>query len=149
LIGRGADAQTRLREPMPSPARPFRALVVALLAALVGSAGAGREAHAQPPVDVDVDGTASRDPWLGRDKALHFGASAGLALAGYGGTALLTADQGHRLGVGASLALGAGIGKEIADRYTGGDPSLRDLAWDVVGTASGLVLAWLLDRYVF
>jgi putative lipoprotein len=89
------------------------------------------------------------DPWFARDKALHFGASAGLTLTGYTATALATPDPGHRLGVASALALGAGIGKEIADRYTGGDPSLRDLTWDVLGTASGLLVAWLIDHLVF
>jgi putative lipoprotein len=89
------------------------------------------------------------DPWFGRDKALHFSASATLAVGGYGLGALWSPREPIRLGTGATLALGAGIAKEIADRYTGGDPSLRDLTWDAVGTASGLLVAWLLDRYVF
>jgi putative lipoprotein len=85
------------------------------------------------------------DDWFGRDKGLHFAASAGLALGGYGGAALFTADRPARLATGGGLALAAGIAKEISDRYTGGDPSWRDLGWDVVGTATGLTLAYLID----
>src|SRR4051812_8552329 len=67
------------------------------------------------------------DALFGRDKALHFAASAGIARGGYGGTALFTADRPVRLVTGGGLALAAGIAKEISDRYTGGDPSWRDL----------------------
>jgi putative lipoprotein len=85
------------------------------------------------------------DDLFGRDKALHFAASAGIALGGYGGTALLTEQRSPRLVVGGSLALLAGIAKEISDRYTGGDPSWRDLGWDVIGTATGVTLAYTID----
>jgi len=115
------------------------------LAVLVGALALAsmRPAHADGAPAPDPD------PWLGRDKALHFGASAALVGASYTVTALATHDPGHRLGVSAAFAFSVGIGKEIADRYTGGDSSLRDLTWDAIGTASGLVVAWLLDRYVF
>ena len=85
------------------------------------------------------------DDLFGRDKALHFAASAGIALGGYGGTALFTPARPPRLLIGGGLALFAGAAKEIADRYTGGDPSWRDLGWDVVGTATGLALAFTID----
>ena len=86
------------------------------------------------------------DDLFGRDKALHFAASAGIALGGYGGASLFSEAERPRLLVGGGLALLAGVGKEIADRYTGGDASLKDLGWDVVGTASGLAVGWLLHR---
>jgi putative lipoprotein len=92
-------------------------------------------------------GTA--DPWFGRDKALHFSASAALASGGYAAGAIFSDSVEARLMVGAGLALGAGVGKEVFDRYGGGDPSWRDLTWDVVGTACGLGVAWVFDRYVF
>ena len=88
------------------------------------------------------------DPWLGRDKALHFSASASLSVVGYAGAAFATDDRRARLGIGAGLALGAGIGKELWDLNGHGDPSLRDLAWDVVGTATGLLVAWTVDRLI-
>jgi len=88
---------------------------------------------------------AEPDPWLGRDKALHFGLSAAIASAGYGATALATPQRGPRIVVGGSLALAAGVGKEVWDAWGAGDASARDLAWDVVGTATGLGVAWLVD----
>src|SRR4051812_37962306 len=60
------------------------------------------------------------DDLFGRDKALHFAASAGIALGGYGGATLFTETRPPRLMVGGGLALLAGVAKEIADRYTGG-----------------------------
>lgn len=89
------------------------------------------------------------DPWFGQDKALHFGASLGLSLTGYGVTALFTDSTATRLGVGAGVALGAGMAKELIDLAGFGHPSHRDLVWNVAGTAGGLLLAWVLDRTVF
>jgi putative lipoprotein len=91
---------------------------------------------------------AQNDPWFGRDKALHFGATFTLAVGGYAGAALVSPSQAVRAASGTTLAMGVGIAKEIYDRYAGGDPSWRDLTWDAVGTATGVVTAWLFDRYV-
>jgi putative lipoprotein len=92
---------------------------------------------------------SDEDPWLGRDKAKHFGVSAALAVAGYAAATPFTESEPLRLVSGGGLALGLGLGKEIADRFTGGHPSLRDLTWDVAGTATGLLTAWLIDRWLF
>jgi putative lipoprotein len=125
----------------PPLARPTLPAVAA--AALLGLALAwAPDAHGQDPA-------RDPDPWFGRDKALHFGASAAIALGAYGTSGLITSDERTRVGAATGVALGAGVAKEIADRYTGGDPSLRDLTWDVVGTATGVLVAWLLDRFVF
>jgi putative lipoprotein len=72
-----------------------------------------------------------------------------LAGDGYAGTARFTGREGTRIGVGAGLALGAGAAKELYDRVAGGDASPRDLTWDVVGAATGTMLSWLIDRYLF
>lgn len=89
------------------------------------------------------------DPWLARDKALHLGVSAVLAGGGYAAGALVSERVSVRLAVGGGLALTAGVAKELRDRYAGGDPSWRDLGADVVGTATGLAVAWLIDRYLW
>lgn len=92
---------------------------------------------------------ADPDPWFGPDKALHFGASAGLAVAGYTAGAFHWDDAPHRLAAGGALALGLGIGKELYDLAARGDPSLRDLTWDVLGTATGLLITWAVDWLFF
>jgi putative lipoprotein len=86
-----------------------------------------------------------RDPWFGRDKALHFGASAILASGGYGATSLVTEDRRVRLGVGGGFALALGTAKELWDLSGHGDASWRDLTWDAVGTVTGLAVAAAID----
>jgi uncharacterized protein YfiM (DUF2279 family) len=88
------------------------------------------------------------DPWLGRDKALHFSATASIAIVGYAATVPLSDDRRARAAVGAGLALGAGIGKEIWDLGGHGDASARDLVWDVIGTATGVLVAWTFDWFI-
>jgi putative lipoprotein len=113
-----------------------RRAAVALLALSLSVAFAGPARAADP------------DPWFGRDKALHFGATFVLGSGGYAGAALLTPRTDLRVTAGACLGLTAGIAKEVYDRYAGGDPSWRDLTWDVMGTATGVLVAWLIDRYL-
>ena len=90
-----------------------------------------------------------RDPWWGRDKALHFSACFFFAADGYASASVLTKRESTRMAAGAGLAVAAGAAKEVYDRYYGGDASLRDLTWDVVGAATGTVVSWLVDRYLF
>jgi putative lipoprotein len=106
---------------------------------LAGSMLAARQARAGDP-----------DPWFGRDKALHFGASAVLASGGYGAAALVSEDQRVRLAVGGGFAFSLGVAKELWDLSGHGDASFRDLTWDAVGTVAGLAFAagldWTLNR---
>jgi putative lipoprotein len=88
---------------------------------------------------------ADPDPWFGRDKALHFGASAAIASAGYGTSALFSEKTRVRLATGAVLGLGAGVAKELWDLSGHGDASWRDLTWDLAGTVTGLALAAAID----
>ncbi len=91
---------------------------------------------------------ADSDPWFGRDKKLHFAATFTLAVGGYTGAALFSPSPVVRAASGATLAMSVGVAKEVYDRYGGGDPSWRDLTWDAIGTATGVVTAWFFDRYV-
>ncbi|MCP3162560.1 YfiM family protein [Myxococcus qinghaiensis] len=92
---------------------------------------------------------ASGDEWLGPDKKKHFAACFVLAGVGYGAGALLFEPPEARLWTGAGLALGVGVGKELYDLGRGTTFSLKDLAWDAAGTATGLGVAWLVDRLLF
>ena len=91
---------------------------------------------------------ADPDPWLAPDKALHFTLSATLAGAGYAGAAFLTEDVGLRLLAGGALAVTAGAAKELADLAGLGTPSWKDFTWDLLGTATGLLSAWLIDHFI-
>jgi uncharacterized protein YfiM (DUF2279 family) len=91
------------------------------------------------------------DPWIARDKALHFDASAGLAAVGYAVSAGWLVDARWKaIAVGGGIAMAAGAGKELLDatHVFGGDPSWKDFAWDAIGTVAGLALAWGVDLLV-
>jgi putative lipoprotein len=92
---------------------------------------------------------AEPDPWFGRDKVMHLSVSFALAGIGYADTTAFSNRASVRALSGAGIALSAGIAKEIYDRYGGRGLSWRDLAWDAVGTATGTLVAWLVDRYLF
>jgi putative lipoprotein len=76
------------------------------------------------------------DPWFGADKARHFFTSAFVQSASFS----LLRETGigrHAALVGATaVSSAAGIGKELYDKRFGGDPSLKDLAWDGAGIAA-------------
>jgi putative lipoprotein len=88
------------------------------------------------------------DPWIARDKALHFDVSAGIAAAGYGVSAGWLVDARWKaLVIGGGVALAAGAAKEVVDATGafGGDPSWKDFTWDAIGVVAGLAIAWGMD----
>ena len=89
--------------------------------------------------------SADPDPWFGHDKVLHFGASATIAAGGYTVGVLAFDSRSTSILLGSGLALGAGAAKELYDLTGRGDPSWRDLAWDMIGTAAGIGAAWGVD----
>jgi uncharacterized protein YfiM (DUF2279 family) len=92
---------------------------------------------------------AETDPWWGQDKALHFSGCLMLAGDGYATASVLSKRDSTRLLAGFGLAVAAGASKEAYDKTGAGDPSWRDLTWDVVGGATGVAISWLIDRYLF
>jgi putative lipoprotein len=107
-------------------------LILAVTAWVLGAAP--RDAWARDP-----------DPWFGEDKLLHFSASAVAAGLGYGVSSVFVEPRRTRALIGATTALSLGIGKELYDATGRGDPSFRDLTWDVIGTAVGVSLSLGLD----
>lgn len=85
------------------------------------------------------------DPWWGRDKALHFGVSAGLAAGGYAASTLVLDERWQRATAGASFALSLGAAKELYDAQGHGHASAKDFTWDVAGAAVGTALALVVD----
>ena len=92
---------------------------------------------------------AEPDPWFGRDKAIHFSVSFALAGNAYADSSAFTKRSSARVLSGAGIALSAGMAKEIYDQADGRGLSWRDLTWDAIGTATGTLVAWLVDRYLF
>jgi putative lipoprotein len=116
---------------LPRPATTFA--LVALVVGWIAPIGSSRAE------------TADADPWWGRDKALHFSASASLAVVGYAGTSMGTENRAARAAGGAALAVGAGVGKELWDLDGHGDASWRDLTWDLIGAATGVLFSLAID----
>jgi putative lipoprotein len=94
---------------------------------------------------LSVPARAEPDPWVGRDKTLHFVVAAGIAGAGYGVTTAFAEDRWKAFAVGGGAALAAGALKEGYDATGPGDASWKDFAWDVLGAAAGLAMAWGID----
>jgi putative lipoprotein len=88
------------------------------------------------------------DPWFGRDKLYHFGATALISAGGYGVGKLAFGGYAAPAIFGSSLALAAGATKELLDMAGFGDPSWRDITWDVIGTAVGTGLCLSIDALV-
>ncbi|HEY3594162.1 MAG TPA: hypothetical protein VGL13_09810 [Polyangiaceae bacterium] len=88
---------------------------------------------------------ADPDPFWGQDKALHFVAAGALAGTGYAVTTAFTGDRWKAFAIGGGIGLGAGAAKEGLDALGFGDPSWKDFAWDAIGTAFGLGVAFVVD----
>ena len=87
----------------------------------------------------------SDDPWLGRDKLLHFSVSLGITAATYTASVPLFERPWQRALLAVGVGLSLGVAKELYDATGHGDPSWRDLTWDVLGCAAGVGLALLVD----
>ena len=84
---------------------------------------------------------ASGDQWFGADKAKHFFMSAFVECGAFSGMRLTGMRFHPALNTAIGVAAGVGVGKEVYDRFSGGDPSLKDLTWDGLGiTAATVVL---------
>jgi putative lipoprotein len=126
---------SRLADPRRAPVTASARIGAALLAGLI---------------TMLLSTTArAADDWLGPDKAVHFGVSAGLGLGGYAAASPFLEGVPARAIAGSSFSLSLGVAKELYDLSGHGDASWRDLTWDVVGTAVGVGLAVLFDVTLF
>jgi len=93
---------------------------------------------------------ADPDPWFGRDKLLHFSAAGSQAVVGYANAEMWTGSRPARAVAGGALAVSAGVAKELWDLDGHGDASWRDLGWDLLGAATGVLVSagvdWAVNR---
>ena len=143
-VPRGARASlmARLSEPLLSSSLPTGSATLRL--SLAFALGLTAFFATRLPAQA-----AEPDPWFGRDKVMHLTVSFALAGTSYAAAAGCTKRTSIRILSGAGIALSAGIAKELYDQYGGRGFSWRDLTWDAVGTATGTLVAWLVDRYLF
>jgi putative lipoprotein len=89
--------------------------------------------------------SAADDAWLGRDKFDHFVVSSSVAAETYLVAAAHVDARGWALVIAGGVSLALGGAKEGWDLLGHGDPSWRDVAWDVIGSTAGFGIAWGLD----
>ena len=80
------------------------------------------------------------DRWFGPDKAKHFFMAAFVESGTFSGLRLTGTHRSPALNSAIGVAAGVSIGKEVYDRYSGGDPSFKDLTWGGIGMAAAGVL---------
>jgi putative lipoprotein len=83
---------------------------------------------------------AADDRWLSSDKARHFLVSAFVNSLSYSVARSARVSREGALVTGAAVAAGVGVGKELYDRKSGGDPSVKDLVADGAGIAAATAL---------
>lgn len=82
----------------------------------------------------------SGDRWFAADKAKHFFTAALVQSMSFSALRTVGVSRTGSL-IGASVLTGAvSVGKELYDRRTGGDASLKDLTWDAAGMAAASLL---------
>lgn len=89
---------------------------------------------------------APDDPWIGRDKAMHYGVSALLTLSTqYVLVRQMDMTDERAWPVSAGTALAFGLFKEFADSQRPHQPlfSWRDMAWNAAGVATALAVILL------
>ena len=89
----------------------------------------------------------ANDPWFGRDKVLHFVASAVIQGAAY---SVFHRDARYTVAAqrASMVTVAVGVGKELYDwrHPKNHTASWRDLAWDGMGGAAATVVARQADR---
>jgi uncharacterized protein YfiM (DUF2279 family) len=79
---------------------------------------------------------ASRDGWFSADKTKHFLASAFVQSVSFSALRSTSMSRSASLEGATAVSGTVGVGKELYDKWFGGDPSLKDLAWDAGGIAT-------------
>jgi uncharacterized protein YfiM (DUF2279 family) len=98
---------------------------------------------------VSASRSHAQDAFFAPDKGLHFGLSAGATLANYALWDSCDLDASLRYPLALALPLALGFGKELLDVANGGRASRADLAWDILGVATGLAIACVLREWLF
>lgn len=84
---------------------------------------------------------AGSDRWFAADKVKHFFMAGFVETGSFSALRLTGVHRAPALNTAIGIAAGISVGKEVYDRFSGGDPSLKDLTWDAAGiVAAGAAL---------
>ena len=78
----------------------------------------------------------SGDRWFAADKVKHFFMAGFVESASFSALRLTGMHRTPALNTAIGVAAGISVGKEVYDRFGGGDASLKDLTWDAAGIAA-------------
>src|SRR5690242_584352 len=81
----------------------------------------------------------SADRWFAADKVKHFVMAAFVESGSFSALRLTGMHRAPALDAAIGAAAGVSVGKEVYDRFSGGDPSFKDLTWDAAGIVVGAV----------
>jgi putative lipoprotein len=111
--------------------------IALLAAALLGAAFGPLSARAR-----------ADDAFFGADKSLHFSISAAAALTCEVALNSFELPAPLHYPLALALPLGLGFAKELFDYARGGQASRADLTWDILGVATGLLVAFVLEKWL-
>jgi putative lipoprotein len=115
---------------------------IALLGAvLLGAALGPLSGRARASARVD-------EAFFGADKSLHFSISAAAALTCELALNSFQLPASLHYPLALALPLGLGFGKELLDYARGGQASRADLTWDILGVATGVLVAFVLEKWL-
>ena len=86
------------------------------------------------------------DTWFGADKAKHFFTAAFVQTLSFGGFRSTGLSRNASLLGATAVSSAVSVGKEIRDRASGGEFSVKDVTWDAAGIASATILLRRTDR---
>ncbi|MCL2625463.1 MAG: hypothetical protein FWD46_01420 [Cystobacterineae bacterium] len=92
---------------------------------------------------------AADDGWWAKDKRKHLIVSSSLAGVTYLWLGQTRLEPAFRMGASALVVLGLGALKEAWDALGYGQPSWKDMTWNVIGSAVGLVVAWFIEHWLW
>lgn len=80
------------------------------------------------------------DSWFGADKVKHFFMGAFVQSVAYSAIRGTGASHNASLAAASGVTVGVSLGKELWDAHSGGTPSVRDFAWDVLGAGAATAM---------
>lgn len=87
-------------------------------------------------ISISLQTLAAPDRWLARDKVQHFFIGTFVQSASFGVMRAAKVEKAPAFAVASAFSASVAVGKELRDRKSKGDPSVKDAAWTLAGAAA-------------